>query len=491
MSGMTGGHDGELPDSAPDPASTPGIPGAAAPASDTRAAPRTDDAGDRSASAAHTDTTAHDDTTDTPTDAHAPPAADTDTTTHDDTPTDVTAAGPLLGAAVGEPEASGERYDDGFAARSTVGVPAMTAYRSTEDRNRSVYRRANPWYRRLARGVIAACLIGGLAVGVYYGARAVQSYLGRERLPEAEPDIPEIRATTVILAASNPAIQLEGTLTFDAQSRSFEFVGTPNTANATDHLTSPDGQTVLQQGIGTTWIRLGETNELAATVKQAVQVLAGSSTADVVLTNRIRSDYVELVRQIDEGEGDDALTRYDVRLDLRAFADDYPLQWDEFRTTAIPGVAPNSPHDVSMWLDDEQVLVRFSDVETGWNWDRIDYSATPYSPLTPDPGNVEGSIEPGATTVVCAISDLGLTYTTGLGTCDNADAVGRQFAVEVGLAIAPDDPAARLAFVSVCTAIQGDDPVEYTDEAYAELAGKLDAALVCPGNPDLVTIADG
>jgi len=489
---MTGGPAGERPDDSPEPTTTPRPP-----TDDTDADDPDDDAG------ADTDADADDDTDADDADASTePPSNDAPAMTSDvaaatdddaDEPeTEIESEvddGPALGESAAEAVPSGERYDEGFAARSGVGAPAVTAYRSTDDRNRSVYRRANPWYRRLARGVIAACLIAGLALGAYYGARAIQDYLNRERLPSAAPDIPEFRETSIVVVATTPEIQLEGTLTFDTQTLAFEFVGAPDSPNATDRLTSPDGQTVLQQGTGSTWIELADTNELATNARRAVRVLAGSSTADVVLTNRIRAGYVELIRQIDEGEDDDIRTRYDVRLDLTDFARDFPLQWDEFRADSVPGVTATPGSDMSMWLDDEDVLVQFSDEETGWNWQRIERSPAAYTPTTPEPGQIEGSLAPGVTTVVCTVPELGLTYNTGLGNCDNAEAVGGQYAVEAGLGATPDDPAAQLAFVSVCTTIQGDDPVEYEDEAYVTLADQLDAALVCPGDTDLVVTA--
>ena len=93
---------------------------------------------------------------------------------------------------------------------------AATWYRSDEDRAKSVYRRANPWYRRLARGIIGLGFLSAAAVGLYFGARAVQDYLERDRLPASGADVPDIRATSFLISSTAPAPSVDGTLTIDA-----------------------------------------------------------------------------------------------------------------------------------------------------------------------------------------------------------------------------------------------------------------------------------
>ena len=50
-------------------------------------------------------------------------------------------------------------------------VGASTWYRTDQQRYKSVYRRANPWYRRLARAVFGSAMIAVLAGFLYFGAQ--------------------------------------------------------------------------------------------------------------------------------------------------------------------------------------------------------------------------------------------------------------------------------------------------------------------------------
>jgi hypothetical protein len=58
---------------------------------------------------------------------------------------------------------------------------------------------------------------------------------------------------------------------------------------------------------------------------------------------------------------------------------------------------------VTMWVDDDHVVVRLSDDETHWAWERLTYSNEGFKPL--DPGGVaianapEPTIPPAPTTV--------------------------------------------------------------------------------------------
>jgi len=180
-------------------------------------------------------------------------------------------------------------------------VPSASAYRSPDERNRSVYRRANPWYRGLARGVVALTLLAALVAGVYFAARAVQDWLNRDQLPAAGPDIPDVRATTILITSTSPALPLHGTLSFDTQSGSFEFVGLAGSPNATDRLTSPDGVDVYIANPNATWQLANGDEEIIATVQQAIAVLSDANTADEILTNPMRNGYVDLVDQTKEG----------------------------------------------------------------------------------------------------------------------------------------------------------------------------------------------
>ena len=93
-----------------------------------------------------------------------------------------------------------------MAEASTQPTPgADTWYRSDHERTKSVRRRANPWYRRLGRGLVALTLLGLLGFGLYLGAREVQDYLERDRLPSAGAEVPTIRATSFQITSSAPA----------------------------------------------------------------------------------------------------------------------------------------------------------------------------------------------------------------------------------------------------------------------------------------------
>ncbi len=367
-----------------------------------------------------------------------------------------------------------------------------SAYRSTEERNRSVYRRANPWYRRLARGTIAAVLIAALAGGVYLGALALQDYLDRDQLPSVGPDIPTIRETSFLIESSAAGVELDGTLSVDIETGAFEFVGAAGGPNAADRLTSPDGTVAYAPGTGSTWIEQPPTTPVVMSVRRAIELLSDDNTADAILTNEIRRGYVDLVRQIEEGTDDNTRTRYDVTLDLTSFAESFPLQWQSFRTDAIPGVRESRRHPLSIWLDDEEVLVQVDDEAAGWNWQRLTYSGAAFEPFAPAPNQIEQldvtPVTEGA--IACSVDELGLSYTTTLPTCDDADDVGRGLAVTTGLADVVADRTAQLAYVSVCAAIQGDEIVSYDSDAYLDLATLLDDTGVCPGDIGLVQIGE-
>jgi hypothetical protein len=369
----------------------------------------------------------------------------------------------------------------------------VSAYRNPDERNRSVYRRANPWYRRLARGLIALCFISALGLGIYIGARVIQDYVNRDQLPPAGPDVPTIRTTTILVASTSSALELQGTLSFDTESGAFEFVGLAGSPNAQDRLTSPDGDQIYIVNPNATWnIATGE-EPIVATVEHAIAVLSDNTTADAILTNRLRRGYVELVDETEEGPESDQLTRYDVALDLTGFADSFPLQWTEFQADAIPGATESRRHDTSFWLDDASILVRVQDTETGWNWERLTYSDDEYVAFRPPPTQViDPDTQAAATGIDCRIDGLDIGWTTTLPTCEESQSVGRELAASVGLADSADSPAAELAFASVCTTLQGDEARTFDDTAYLELAGRLVDAGVCPGDTSLVQVtSDG
>jgi hypothetical protein len=218
-----------------------------------------------------------------------------------------------------------------------------------------------------------------------------------------------------------------------------------------------------------------------------IALLSNDADSDAILTNRLRRRYVDLVREIDEGEGDDLRTRYDLELQFAAFADDFPLQWQDFRRDAIPVNAEDSGHPVTIWVDPENVLVGVEDAPTGWAWERVDYSPSSFAAFQPTASQIveAGALAP-ATSLECRIVELDLAWGTALASCDEAITTGQQLAVEAGLADTPDNPAADLAFASVCTVLQGTETRTYDDPQFLILGALLVDAGVCPGNTALL-----
>jgi hypothetical protein len=266
-------------------------------------------------------------------------------------------------------------------ARPTPG--AATWYRSDADRSKSVYRRANPWYRRLARGVIGLVVVAAIGAGLFVGARVVRDLLDRDRLPSVGADVPTIRTTSFIVSSRAPAPSLDGTITLDTQSRAFEFVGDANGSQAGVEVASRDGSTVYVRTGDGTWRPAGDGDTIVGELRRAIDYLVDDDTADDILTDRLRRGYVDLVEQQAEGTGDQRVTRYELSLDTRAFALDFPLQWQAFRESAIPGVEESAALPVTIWLDTDQVLVRVRDEATGWSWQRLAYSADSFAPSDP------------------------------------------------------------------------------------------------------------
>jgi hypothetical protein len=369
----------------------------------------------------------------------------------------------------------------------TYATPAASVYRSPDDRNRSVYRRANPWYRRLARGVVALAILGGLGVAVYFGAREVQDYLDRDRLPSPGAEPPDIGQSTFVVRSTVGEAPLQGTLTVDFDSGAYEFVGTPGGPNSADNLTSPDGEQVFAQTGSNSWQPVDPAAPVIASIDRVISLVSNDLTADAILTNRLRRGYVDLIREIDEGEGDALRTRYDLELQLAAFADDFPLQWQDFRRDAIPSIGEEPRHAVTIWVDPDDVLVGVDDAATGWAWERIDSSPGAFSAFQPTASQIVEAGAPGPTSSLeCRIVELDLAWDTALASCDEAIATGRQLAVQAELAETPDNPAADLAFASVCTVLQGTESRTYDDPQFPILGGLLVDAGVCPGNTALL-----
>jgi hypothetical protein len=244
---------------------------------------------------------------------------------------------------------------------------------------------------------------------------------------------------------------------------------------------------VFAQTGSNSWQPVDPAAPVIASIDRVIGLVSNDGNADAILTNRLRRGYVDLIREIDEGEGDDLRTRYDLELQLAAFADDFPLQWQDFRRDAVPGIAEDPRHPMTIWVDPENVLVGVDDAGTGWAWERVDYSPSSFAAFQPTPSQIveAGALAP-ATSLECRIVELNLAWVTALASCDEAIVTGQQLAVQAGLADTPDNPAADLAFASVCSVLQGTEPRTYDDPQFLALGGLLVDAGVCPGNSALL-----
>lgn len=250
-------------------------------------------------------------------------------------------------------------------------------YRSDQERAKSVYRRANPWYRRLARGVVAACMVVVLGGALYFGARALQDYLGRDRLPEVGAEVPDFRTSTFSLTSTAPAPALEGELSVDAVSGAFLFRGLAGESTDIVDVASVDGVAVaISRDNGATWSASSPDDPAVAEVLAALPYLTEVESADDLLANRVRN-FVSLTDEATEGLGDEALERYEMEFDTAAFAVDNPLLWASFQQDAVPAVAESDDVPITMWIDNENVLVRLRDGSSNWSWQRTAYNNAP------------------------------------------------------------------------------------------------------------------
>lgn len=357
---------------------------------------------------------------------------------------------------------------------------AATWYRTDEERARSVYRRANPWYRRLARGVIGLAFLAVAVLGAYAAALAVQDYLERDTLPGAGAEVPEIRTTSFLVTSAAPAPAVDGTLTLDTSTKAFEFVGRATGPQSGLQVVSPDGITVYVRQGAAPW-RAADAGDAAADgVLTAVRYLADDDTADAILTNRLRRGFVELVEQVDEGSGDDRLTRYEMTIDTAAFASDFPLQWREYQDEAVPGATADAAVSVTIWLDTEDVLTRVVDARSNWSWERLTYSDQPFRPDDPTAVTDNRIVQ-----VACVSDDNAIFWQTPLASCDSALVVARDAAASAGLGEAFDD--LDLTIARLCSTMERKEGPLPASVDEAALAAVLVEAAVCRGDPTIFT----
>jgi hypothetical protein len=264
-------------------------------------------------------------------------------------------------------------------------TPAAAApwYRTDQQRYRSVYRRANPWYRRFARAVVGLVIVVAIAGLLYVGAQIVQDYLDRDQLPRPGQDAPEFASTTFLVTASAPAPELVGTITLDTDSHAFEFVGGPAGPQTGLEVVSPDGSRVYVRQDRGEWRAPAADDGNVAAIMRAVPYLLAVDDADDVLENQLRKGYVELIDETTEGVAPDARERYEMTLDTGGYSVDHPLQWQAFSDTVIPGIAEAEAVPVTMWIDDDDVVVRLRDDQTHWEWERLAYSDSRFVPIDP------------------------------------------------------------------------------------------------------------
>ena len=273
-------------------------------------------------------------------------------------------------------------------ASHTPVVGASTWYRTDQQRYKSVYRRANPWYRRVGRAVVGLTLIALLAGLLYFGAQQVQDYMDRDKLPKPGQDAPQFASTSFLVTSSSPAPELNGTITVDTASHAFEFVGSGSTDDAQSGLeiVSPDGTRVyVRQGDGI-WHEAADGDDNVAAIMTSMPYLLGVNDADDILENKLRKNYIDLIDETTEGVAPDARERYEMAIDTDNYSSDYPLQWQDFEDRVIPGAVQGDAVPVTMWIDGDHVVVGLQDDETHWAWERLAYSDERFTPI--DPGGV-------------------------------------------------------------------------------------------------------
>lgn len=256
------------------------------------------------------------------------------------------------------------------------------AYRTESDRRRALRRRANPWYWQLARGITALTIVIVVAIGLYVGARALQDYLDRDRLPAAGAEIPEIRRTSFLITSSPPAFDLQGTLTIDATTTAYEYFGRVGSSQEGVQLVSPDGEAVYVRD-GDDWRAATASDTVVDQIDGALPYLLATSSADDVLAGTLRDRHVELLDVIESGEGDDTRRRYEMVVDTVAFRGTSPFEWDGWQDTVLPADAEGRRIAVTMTLDGDDVVVALSIPAINWSWERLAHSPEPFVPADP------------------------------------------------------------------------------------------------------------
>lgn len=255
-------------------------------------------------------------------------------------------------------------------------------YRSDQARAKSVYRRANPWYRRLLRGLIGLSLLAVAGFGVFLIAREVRDYIERDRLPSTGVTAPEIASASFQVTSSAPSPVLEGTVTIDFATGAFEFVGTPGGPQAGTQVVSPDGVAIfVRQGTGS-W-RADADDGVATTLVTIRRYLTGAVTADDVLSNGLRKGYVDLLDKVTEGVEPDEIERYDMLVNFDAFAFRFPTEWQDYQADVEPSANAGTAVPLTIAIDEANVVVRFRNDQSRFAWQRLAYTDVGFQPIDP------------------------------------------------------------------------------------------------------------
>ncbi len=273
-----------------------------------------------------------------------------------------------------------QMYANSSSDPAAVAVPAgdrpsaQRTYRSEQARSKSVYRRANPWWRRVLRALIGVCLVGAAVVLVYFGVGLVQDFLDRDRLPTAGAEVPDIGSSSFQITSESPSPTIDGTLSVDFQSSAFEFVGSPTGTQAGLQVVSPDGTNTFVRTTDTDWRPADANDDIVREIQTSIPYLSSVSGPDDVLENRLRQGYIELVDQVNVGVDDDELRTYQMTLNTDDYGANWPLQWADYQSEIIPAVGIGDAVPVVMTLDADNVVVRFSAPDSNWAWERLTYS---------------------------------------------------------------------------------------------------------------------
>jgi hypothetical protein len=272
---------------------------------------------------------------------------------------------------------------EGGASRSGPGATPGLAYRSDHDRQRALRRRANPWYRQLARGTVGLILVAALGLGLYFGAGALQDYFVDDELPEAGLATPGFRRTSFLVTSDDGALAIGGTLTVDTDTLAFEYFGRPNTDQEGVRIVSPDGERTYLDDSGT-WVD-AEGEPTTAAIRAALPYLLGvESSDDVIGDTAIERRYVELSDRRVEGSGDDRLRVYDVVLDASRLRSAAPARWQDIVEHVAPDLSANDAVTMTFALDEDDVVRRLHVPAADWEWQRLAYSPDAFIPIAPD-----------------------------------------------------------------------------------------------------------